>query len=45
MTGQENGTASLDVTQIGRYDSGMQDPDGGVMKLWITMKAPAGPMR
>lgn len=33
ITGQENGTASLDLTQIGRYDSGMQDPDGGVMEI------------
>jgi hypothetical protein len=32
-TGYENGTNTLDMTQIGRYDAGMSNPDGGVMEI------------
>lgn len=31
--GYENGTASLAITQIARYDSGMTNADGGVMEI------------
>ena len=31
--GFENGNASLDVTQVGRYDAGMTNADGGVMEI------------
>lgn len=31
--GFENGNASLDMTQVGRYDSGMTNADGGVMEI------------
>lgn len=33
ITGCENGSAALDVTQIGRYDTGLTNPDGGVMEI------------
>lgn len=32
-TGLENGTAALSLAQIGRYDSGMTNADGGVMEI------------
>lgn len=32
-TGKENGNTSLNATQIARYDSGMTNPDGGVMEI------------
>lgn len=32
-TGEENGNASLDLTQEARYDSGMTNADGGVMEI------------
>lgn len=31
--GEENGKASLDLTQDARYDAGMSNPDGGVMEI------------
>ena len=31
--GFENGKAALDVTQVGRYDSGMTNADGGVLEI------------
>lgn len=33
ITGFENGSAQLDLTQIGRYESGMTNADGGVMEI------------
>lgn len=32
-TGEENGNASLDLTQEARYDAGMTNADGGVMEI------------
>ena len=32
-TGEENGNASLDLTQDARYDAGMSNADGGVMEI------------
>ena len=32
-TGYENGKATLSLAQIGRYDSGMTNADGGVMEI------------
>ena len=32
-TGEENGNASLDLTQESRYDAGMTNADGGVMEI------------
>lgn len=32
-TGYENGTAALSLAQIGRYDSGITNADGGVMEI------------
>ena len=33
ITGYENGSAQVDLTQVGRYDAGMTNPDGGVMEI------------
>lgn len=33
ISGYENGNASLDLTEVGRYDAGMTNPDGGVMEI------------
>lgn len=32
-TGEENGNSTVDVEQIGRYDAGMTNADGGVMEI------------
>ena len=32
-SGFENGNSTLDITQTGRYDSGMTNADGGVMEI------------
>lgn len=34
-TGYENGNAALDLTQIGRYNSGVMNPDGGSAEIVV----------